>query len=124
MDTNIGKLIDKLRSDQYRQWTGALKIVRDNDPPCYCVMGVACEVAKEDGVEIPLEFKRERDCIEWDFERVKFFSWVVPDQLLAYYGLTQAQACSLVKLNDDYGLNFEELACVLEAHLDGLKVLD
>ena len=93
-------LIAALRSDKYKQTTGRL---RDGD--CFCVLGVACDLA---------------DPTKWELH---FYGWFYEDAsgstsdwVRKHFGISPKLWKDLVFLNDVQRLTFNEIADYIEAH--------
>lgn len=99
------KWIEALRSGKYKQGRGFLK--KDN---CFCCLGVACEIFKE---ELNLEVTDdEYDCSNdyLPLKVVKFLNLVSDSGANVDPNIDM----TLVMLNDDMGMSFEEIANELE----------
>jgi hypothetical protein len=119
------KWVAALRSGQYEQGYGKLKVVPTNgNPPRYCCLGLLCEVAG---------LKSERAS---QASNVHFFDGVdtiLPSSVMVLVGLTSptgvhndglpGSARSLTGDNDT-GMSFENIAKVIESEPAGLFVKD
>lgn len=117
-----------LRSGKYDQVTGTLQCVGDR----FCCLGVACKVAEKKGVTIVKNF--ETGFLRGDTLQDQFHTQVFlrlrsiegeahgsPSRIAEYlayvskvsgFDYVNPGAC-LVDLNDDYGLDFKQIAGVL-----------
>ena len=118
--------VDALRSENYKQCRVHLKY--DN---CFCVLGVLCDVLKND----INGFWDENDnfvCQDEYFECEEIASYNPPNKLFLYCGVELNEEnkyifplvkygdnseCSLIKLNDIDRLTFEQLADIIEEQL-------
>ena len=103
MNEHIKQLIDALRSNKYKQTRGQLRV---ND--CFCVIGVAANVA---------------DPSRWEADHFwgcpNDYSYMgligsIPENVPEYYGFSQHFLVSLMRLNDAFGYPFPQLADVIE----------
>lgn len=118
---NRGKWVAALRSDEYQQTTGRLR-----DENGYCCLGVACDVARSEGLgdwdgnHFDTQCGQEdqvltRDVADWlglansngglTTAGADAFRGVEPEDFLT---------SNLAKLNDDDGLTFDAIADVIE----------
>ena len=106
---NIKLWVEALRSDEYEQGAGALRIGR-----FLCCLGVACETYQEciGGLEITVTGFRGSH--EYDGESgelpVAVFEWLGLERDPLLIGEKRA-----IFLNDDDGLSFNEIADAIEA---------
>lgn len=104
MNDNAKKWVAALRGGEYRQGFGQL--VKNGR---YCCLGVACEIAMRDGVELPSDWR----------------SWCnLPYEPLRWVGLWTSfgddiEGRSLSSLNDS-GKTFAEIADIIESEPKGL----
>lgn len=129
MDTRVkGLWLDALRSGDYTQGQNALcNLTPEGEPTGYCCLGVLVEVARIDGVELTIE---DRDLTRWYDES----AGVLPMRVADWAGLNEScppvvyedlgeeffpseRCTSLPHLNDTLGLNFAQIADVIEASL-------
>lgn len=99
------KWIEALRSGKYAQAPNAL---RKNGG--YCCLGVLCDVVKDD-----VGGKWEKLGVgDWHF--LKMYS-TLPDKVRILSGITQKEDAKLMRMNDDEGKNFSEIADYIEKNL-------
>lgn len=127
-------IVEALRSDEFGQTTGAL---RDEDG--YCCLGVACEAAIEDGVEVLVTWNPEygkyffsgadglppQPVEDWAFDARAMLAeraWEVEVDWSQYPDIdmgTGIHIVQLTELNDTYHLTFAQIADLIEA--DGVR---
>jgi hypothetical protein len=128
-ETNVRKWIEALRSGKYTQTRERLK-----DDVGYCCWGVACEIS---GLG---EFKWMSRDHEWAFSSgdgcrslgnpsLGVIAWAGAYDLdhIRVAGIKHDRdgrnplecAYSLIECNDEIGLSFDQIADILEAHLNG-----
>lgn len=112
---NIRKWVDALRSGQYHQGNGRLKYKDNDNVVKHCCLGVACEVAIANGVEMDVDvynysshdFKSRFifDSNGGDLpEKVqKWLGILTPDPVLSNFG-------TATRLNDHMGYDFNDIA--------------
>jgi hypothetical protein len=110
LNPNAQKWVDALRSGKYRQTVKVLRNVFG-----YCCLGVACEVAIKNG----LQLKVEGDLFDGKG------SWL-PERVTKWLGLHDAcgkpdSGPALTELND-MGKSFSEIADYIEEHAEELGV--
>lgn len=107
--------LEALRSDEYEQTTHALS----RDDGCYCCLGVLCEIAKKYGV-VSKHYIEEDKIFMYNDEKQ-----LLPDEVVYWAGLPDQnpycrynnETTVLTMLNDDYELNFKEIANIIEEQL-------
>lgn len=112
---NIRKWVDALRSGEYYQGRDQLRSRQDT----YCCLGVACEVAMRNNVELEVTY--------YDYEyRYNNERYGLPCPVLDWLGLdvrdnnpvvgtdTDETTIRAMNANDDLGLSFAEIAVLLE----------
>jgi hypothetical protein len=127
----LNEWLPALRSGEYKQGDGALLSHNEQDEPLYCCLGVACQLLVNKGI---LELQEERYGIgelggsNWDDatlpQTAAEYIGVPPEFTLPrtnYYfeGVvanedTDAIAESAIELNDELGLNFKQIAAIIE----------
>lgn len=128
------KWLAALRSGHFKQTTGALKTVDTTTGETrYCCLGVLCEIAglqqiepssKRDTYFITFrdqfdsedmdEMYASSECLPMSFaERLKMPAEDPENVMVMYDGAP----ITLAELNDTYGLNFNQLANIIEAQL-------
>lgn len=124
--------VEALRSGKYQQGSGALHSVYEDGSVKHCCLGVLCVVAKENGVDLPVDktWPSERDTEE---KRVRMEyagdSVWLPVAVRKWAGIENCNPYvkfplptnlenrgSLTGLNDT-GLTFEQIADYIEASL-------
>lgn len=109
--------VTALRSDDYRQGRHHLTTLRE-DGPRFCCLGVLCEVARLDGVELTVE----------DGENVRYYDGeenYPPPAVLRWAGLPNRNPevdlghgrRGLSVLNDERGWTFAQIADAVEEQL-------
>ena len=117
--------IDALRSGEYRQQTGALKV-----PEGFCCLGVACDVARKNGFGKWREFKKVSVYADETGESnvvltkgvQDFFGILGPDGFritLSPPGLEDSRTWRLVDLNDGKIASFTEISNIIEIAING-----
>jgi len=127
LNENAKKLIDALRSGKYRQGRGQLKQIPINNSQVitHCCLGVACEIAKENGVEIEETIDKYGRAI-FDGEKM-YLSHIVREWLgfcdsrgrfkpIKTQSYEQAELAYL----NDHGKTFDEIATLIESEPAGL----
>ena len=100
--------VDALRSGEYQQTTETLQ-----DEKGYCCLGVACAVAKDQGIEVHITAhsglisggELSDQCAVWN--------WLGLQNSTGYISLNAGE---LTELNDSKGYTFPELADFIEEH--------
>lgn len=126
------KWLDALRSGEYRQGQNVLKkSFSDNDKPQHCCLGVLCEIAIKEGLNISATAEiLDGGYREWYFEGqheslpLSVVDWaglwqgipVVPDPTREDYRDGSTPLTNLAQLNDD-GYDFNALADLIEREL-------
>lgn len=138
------KWVDALRSGEYKQ--GKWKLTRIDDytdimgqgKERFCVLGVLCDIAVKDGMELPIGYDRDYDKnAEWIEFRVYQSMWNeeegeyddtnstdLPDEVLRWAGLDEnpvvvydEQSATLTELNDLLDVPFSTLATLIDEQL-------
>lgn len=138
------KWVDALRSGEYEQ--GKWKLTRIDDytdimgqgKERFCVLGVLCDIAVKDGIELPIGYDRDYDKnAEWIEFRVYKSMWNeeegeyddtnstdLPDEVLRWAGLDEnpvvvydEQTATLTELNDLLDVPFSTLATLIDEQL-------
>lgn len=115
-------LVDALRSGEYAQCTGALR--RGNDT--YCCLGVGCEVAIKNGLDLRVEFiqgalgghyEYDHSMSQWPLKVADWYGFEGMWRQNPVLGTTDDGRVDLtmVGANDDFGWDFERIAAALEA---------
>ncbi len=107
MKANVAEMwTEALRSGKYYQGRGAL--VTENGE--HCCLGVLCDIAVREGVVDFDEVGRTFDGVDAE----------LPESVMEWAGMDYPEGVfsgpdgNLVSLNDDYLLNFDEIARVIE----------
>lgn len=121
-------LVDALRSGDFKQ---GLNMLRTNDDT-YCCLGVACEVARLNGLGIDwVSQETSCDCEDCSANRWKFngSGEALGEDVANWYGFEddgyfvndpqlgpdeQGRTLTAIRANDDYGWNFDQIADALE----------
>lgn len=108
---NIQKWVDALRSGEYAQGEGVLRSYNDK----FCCLGVACEVARKEGVPIRLRTSAG-DPAHYGFEDT-----TLPDVVVRWLDVDDPNPMidgrvNAISANDTLNLTFAEIADRLEAY--------
>lgn len=111
---NIRKWVDALRSGEFKQTTGRLR----NDAGEYCCLGVACEVAIKDGIDlVPFDDGYLRP------ELLGYTGGTMPVAVREWLGLSGdpiigtgefGLPLSAISTNDSHGWSFDQIADAIE----------
>jgi hypothetical protein len=127
--------IDALRSGEYVQGRGNLA-TQEGGVVRYCCLGVACEVAIKDGLDLESRWGRPigNEVEEWVETDHKFYDsedLVLPPAVQDWLGIPGSTTVevmlngmegSVIDLNDDEGWDFNQIADALEwTFLGGAK---
>lgn len=111
--------VDALRSGQYKQTDGGLRRTV-NDEKRYCCLGVACDVAIKDGLDLKVrefggslydEFGEDEDGGHLPIEVQQWLGVTTASPKVVFSG----EVRELAVLNDDFKLDFNEIADLIEA---------
>jgi hypothetical protein len=113
LNPNAQKWVEALRSGKYQQTKGYL-----NRGGGFCCLGVACELAIEEGVAIEKE-------PSIDYCRYDQSSAFPPEGVRKWLGLTTREAKFLggkksLAIENDSGVTFSDIADIIESQPDGL----
>lgn len=100
------KWVNALRSGNYKQGAGYLKITKKNETT-FCCLGVLCDV-----MDIP--------SVKLDNSRVSSFdgnSATLSLSILQKAGLNEEDQTDLINMNDDQEYTFEKIADYIEEYL-------
>jgi hypothetical protein len=107
------KWIEALRSDEYSQGQGNLKVANcgPDEAADFCCLGVLCDLV---------------DSNRWTEKSEGYFTFeghsdFPPQEILDLVDLTKTQAQELATFNDDDGYRFEDIANFLES---GTRLID
>ena len=114
MDENLkADWVAALRSGEFGQLSGQLGNEREGS---YCCLGVLCEVAKAKGLPVESYSRYEGDL----FYKVNNGEEIDAELNRAereYFGLEEDIHTRLIKMNDDEGANFVEIADYIEKNV-------
>lgn len=111
-------LVDALRSGEYKQGEGSLRRNLEGNPK-FCCLGVACDIAKKNGLEIKILGDEEDDNDVFYDEEGEF----LPDSVRDWYGFVDMDPIVDTELhgkilateaNDTYELDFPAIAKAFE----------
>lgn len=111
------KWLEALRSGEYKQGTGHLNRGRR-----YCCLGVLCEVAIQEGLNLSVTREGPRENVTAFYNNS---AGLLPEAVVEWAGLTMTnpefftddqESWSLASKNDS-GATFEEIANLIEEHL-------
>ena len=108
-----------LRSGKYRQGTGSLCYVNEDEQVCYCCLGVLTELyiqEHEDAKWSPmggssLSYKGEAGVLHED---IRYWSGILATNPMVEYNNERE---TLSHCNDDYGCDFNRIADLIEESL-------
>lgn len=109
--------MEALRSGLYVQGRGKLGQADNDGVIEYCCLGVACELAHEDGVTIEREVSNDLVVFDGVYD-------LLPPAVQLWLGVAdedpevavdgKVRSINLSTLNDDAGLNFDQIADIIE----------
>lgn len=106
--------VGALRSGEYAQGVGRLKWLSRDGRRSYCCLGVLCELAIKDGLDI--HYKEEDGGGSYDGE-----AHYLPSKVQEWAGLTtrnpMADGSYLAEWNDTQNATFEDIATLVEERL-------
>lgn len=109
-------LVDALRSGEFTQTTGTLKMVQPTGEAAHCCLGVACEVAIRNGLDIPVTFGAESD--SWGSVSFDGELSLMPPSVYQWFGFTYGDpwlnGSRATKLNDGVKWDFGMIADAFE----------
>lgn len=107
--------IEALRSGEYTQARARLK----TEDGCFCAMGLACELYRKAHPDYHWA-KYDLNGTAWTSVFVAAddtqFEYDAPHEVLSYFGLTNAEAKSIIDLNDQMHASFEQIAKFLDVN--------
>lgn len=120
----LKRWLEKLRSNEYKQCKSYLCRVSPGPELSYCCLGVLCDIVKDD---IGLQWEQERfyaninrQCYSLPSEVIQYCDLdsnnptvQIPEGHRIRKGLSDCKT-TLANLNDSYGLNFKEIADIIE----------
>jgi hypothetical protein len=127
LNENAKAWVAALRSGEYAQTEGVLTRIRPGGGMSHCCLGVACELAKEAGLEM-LVFDGESEVFEQNRSYNDQKS-VLPLIVEEWLGLSDESGSadrlmegytSLAELNDTGAFSFEDIADIIESEPVGL----
>lgn len=115
LNKNAKKWVKALRSGKYKQTNGQLTALKKGEPVAHCCLGILCELAVADGVEVKI-----RDSV--DTRTYDGNGGVPPDAVMKWAGLrhaagdiiVQKESSDLTELNDTQRKSFKQIARVIE----------
>jgi hypothetical protein len=119
LNKNAKKWVRALRSGKFKQAKNVLATLKNT----YCCLGVACELARKDGVRVSKKKNKEDGCFEYSSRQGS-----LPPQVQMWLGLGSDEGVytskngrdtSLVVRNDT-GKKFAEIADIIESEPEGL----
>ena len=113
--------VEALRSNQYEQ---GVSVLHNKDANEYCCLGVLCELAIQQGIDITRSTAREEVRGDSDVQVTSYdgATGILPTAVMEWAGLAEAnpytsgQSDTLAGLNDS-GSSFEDLAEIIEENL-------
>lgn len=118
-------LVDALRSGEFQQGQNMLRTPDDK----YCCLGVACEVARLNGIGIDWQEKNTGcDCetcqqLNWRFDGTgealgrnvaDWYGFDVNDRVSIDVKIGTGEDITMIRANDDLGWDFQKIADALE----------
>jgi len=123
MDERVKALwIDALKSGDYEQGEGRLRRTRWNAPPSYCCLGVLCEIAVKDGLDVKVDPVYGTYNDEGAVLPSRIQEWAGLGSYDGTFGVdlkvndSNGEECivsNLISLNDAAGYTFEQIADVI-----------
>ena len=105
-------LVEALRSGDYKQTTGKLCEIQD-DEVCFCGLGVICDLFLKHNPNTKLKWEGG-----YDFEMdIGDKTGSLPMEIEIWAGVNRAEAGKIVGKNDCMKMNFIQLADYIEEHL-------
>lgn len=119
-------LVEALRSGEFEQGYATLRTQGDT----YCCIGVACEVARLNGIGIEWKLEKRASCCDDCDPGHEGERWFFNEQSVAFgtavrdwYGFIEADpilsdhdfTLTMIGANDTKGMNFEKIADLIEA---------
>ena len=114
MNPEIKKMwVEALRSGEYKQTTGALRqLDMDSALPCYCCLGVLCDLAVKAGVTNPF-YENHTACLPTSVYKWAGLDTPDPEVPLG----SDKIGTPLTRLNDELRMDFKTIADHIEASL-------
>jgi hypothetical protein len=114
MDTDVkNEWTTRLRSGQYEQGRGNLRLASTADGHKYCCLGVLCEIAVEKEIIKPAVALTCYLTVIGEYEEHTQYP---PLKVLRWAGLSEQEARDLAEHNDN-GMSFRDLADLIEQRL-------
>lgn len=121
---NVQLLVDELRKGTRKQARGTLAR-RVGKSKQYCCLGVACEVAKANGVQLTSRYDEDLENYEYTAASGNSSSGILPEEVAKFFGFVSqnprfldesGELMSASTLNDDYSYryNFNRIAAAIE----------
>lgn len=115
MNENAKKWVEALRSGEFKQTTQTLQ-----DAGGYCCLGIAAVVyERETGESLPRDSRGHFTHAELGSEFDCVRNWLELSDSIGMYSRKAHRTC-LVRHNDDDGMNFSEIADIIESEPEGL----
>jgi len=113
-------LVNELRTTTDRQGRSTLCWINDKGIAFYCCLGIACEVAIKNGLDLPVQVREEHETIRMYGK--KSHSLTLPDEVVDWYGFDadnplvtlHSGEYSLTYCNDALQETFLEIADAIE----------
>jgi hypothetical protein len=117
LNENAQKWVAALRSGEYKQCAGMLTKLDGDKVIGHCCLGVACEVAIANGVELKVEDCETRRIYNDD-------DAVLPDPVVEWLGLTSRDGAynedGQLTADNDAGQPFDRIADIIESESEKL----
>lgn len=97
-------LTDALRSDRFKQGRGTLARRRRDGQIEHCCLGVACEIARENGLELAVDWHRNNpdgDIAEYQDQQGNSSMGGLPRGVLDWYGFSDPPRVLVQRVTDD-----------------------
>lgn len=95
-------LTDALRSDRFKQGRGTLARRRRDGQIEHCCLGVACEIARENGLELAVDWHRNNpDIAEYQDQQGNSSMGGLPQGVLDWYGFSDPPRVLVQRVTDD-----------------------
>lgn len=107
------KWVSALRSGKYEQGQEYL-----NSQNKFCCLGVLCEVAKKNGVELKIEVDEEDNTVSYNGSNgvlsKPVMNWAGIQNICGSYINSRNQEMTLTGLNDTQRMSFKQIANIIE----------
>lgn len=105
------KWIAALRSGAYLQGVGALRMLRGDQPPQYCCVGVLCDLSTED---LQTDWSPRGFAYKDQHGSLDFQEAFIPYELAKWLNISAHHQSELYSRNDDRGASFLDIADYIE----------